>query len=51
MKDFENDLLTLIENIKFKTVSDKFLNQLTEDINKIRSSDKLFAPADKIITK
>ena len=47
MKDFENDLLTLTENVKFKTVSDKFLNQLNEDINKIRSSDKLFVPADK----
>ena len=47
MKGFENDLLTLIENIHFRTVSDKFLNKLNEDINKIRSSDKLFVPTDK----
>ena len=48
MKNFENDLLTLIENIQFRNVPEKFLNKLNEDINKIRSSDKLFVPADKI---
>ena len=42
MKDFESNLLKLIENIQFRTVSDKFLNKLNEDINKIQSSDKLF---------
>ena len=47
MKDFENDLLKLIENIQFRTVSGKFLNKLNEDNNKIRSSDKLFVSADK----
>ena len=46
-KDFGNDLLKLIENIQFRTVSDEFLNKLNEDINKIRSSDKLFVSADK----
>ena len=47
MKDFENSLLKLIENIQFKTVSNNFLNKLDEDINKIRPSDKLFVSADK----
>ena len=47
MKDFENDLLKLIENIQFRIVSDEFLNKLNEDINKIRFSDKLFVSADK----
>ena len=47
MKDFENDLLKLIESIQFRTASNKFLNKLNEDINKIRSSDKLFVSADK----
>ena len=47
MKDFENDLLKLIENIQFRTVSNKFWNKLNEDINKIWSSDKLFVSADK----
>ena len=36
MKNFENDLLTLIENIQFRNVPNKFLNKLNEDINKIR---------------
>ena len=47
MKDFENDLLKLIESIQFRTASNKFWNKLNEDINKIRSSDKLFVSADK----
>ena len=47
MKNFQNDLLKLIENIQLRTVSDKFLNKLNEDINKIRPSDKLFVSADK----
>ena len=47
MKDFENDLLKLIENIQFRTASDEFSNTLIEDINKIRSSDKLLVSADK----
>ena len=47
MKDFENDLLKLIESIQFRTASNKFLNKLNEDINKFRSSYKLFVSADK----
>ena len=39
MKDFENDLLKLVENTEFRTVSDEFLR---EDVN-----DKLFVSADK----
>ena len=46
-KDFEKDLFKLIENIQFRTVSDEFLNKLNEDMNKIRSSNELFASADK----
>ena len=41
----------LIENIQFKIISDKFLNKLNENINKISSSDKIFVSANKIITK
>ena len=37
----------LIENIQFKTISDKFLNKLNENINKISSSDKIFVSANK----
>ena len=47
MKDFEKDLLKLIENIQFRTVSEEFLNKLNEDMNKIRSSNELLVSADK----
>ena len=47
MKDFESDLLKLIENLQFRTISQKFLNKLNEYINKIQFSDKMFVPADK----
>ena len=52
MKYFENDLLKLIENIQFRTVFDEFLNELNENINKIRSSEKLYLLIKlQIITK
>ena len=47
MKAFENDILTMIENIEFRRVSDEFLKKLDEDIKKINSSEKMFVPADK----
>ena len=47
MKEFENDILTMIENIEFRRVSDEFLKKLDEDIRKINSSEKIFVPADK----
>ena len=47
MKDVEKDLLKLIENIQFRTVSEEFLNKLNEDMNKIRSSNELLVSADK----
>ena len=34
VKDIENNILKLIKNIQFKTVCDKFLKKLNEDINK-----------------
>ena len=52
MKYFENDLLKLIENIQFRIVFDEFLNELNENINKIRSSEKLYLLIKlQIITK
>ena len=52
VKYFENDLLKLIENIQFRTVFDEFLNELNENINKIRSSEKLYLLIKlQIITK
>ena len=34
-------------NIQLRTISEGFLNKLNEDINNIRSLDKMFVPADK----
>ena len=37
----------MIENIKFRRVSDEFLKKFGEDIRKINSSEKIFVLADK----
>ena len=47
MKDFEKDLSTMIENIKFKNASSDFQSKLKEDIKRINESEKLIVPADK----
>ena len=48
MLNFEKRLLSMIENIKFRTVKCEFQKKLSADIkNNIVKSDKLLAPADK----
>lgn len=47
MVNFEAELLNMVNNTKFRKVSDKFQNQLNEDIKKINNSPKVFIPADK----
>ena len=47
MKDFESDLLKLIESIQFKTVSDAFLNKLNELLTKFDLQTNCFVSADK----
>ncbi|PIK53382.1 hypothetical protein BSL78_09744 [Apostichopus japonicus] len=44
---FERDMLDIVENIKFRKVNDDFQTTLTEDVKKINSSKRIFAPADK----
>ena len=39
--------MKMIENIKFKNISDNFLDKLKEDTNKIKSSEKIFVFVDK----
>ena len=46
MKNFENELLLLVRNIEFKNVQKEFQKKLKEDINEIKTSDKLFVAAD-----
>lgn len=45
--DFENDLIKLISEIKFRRVKDKFQDKLKEDIARINKIDKVIVSADK----
>ena len=47
LKKFENDLFKMVEEIRFRTVNDQFLNNLKRDINSIKTSDKVVVSADK----
>ena len=47
LKPFEHDMLKLIENIKFRKVSDPFQSQLRKDMRRIRQSPDLIVKADK----
>ena len=47
LKEFENDLVHLIQNIKFRHVPNHFQNKLRKDINLIKKDDHLYIPADK----
>ena len=47
MKAFEDDLVKLTSNIRFRNVADPFLNKVQEDIKNINSSQKVVVFADK----
>lgn len=47
MIDFENDILRIIETIKFKKTSNSFLQKLGTDARSIHKSEALYVPADK----
>ena len=47
LKPFEEDVLKLLENIKFRDTKNHFQENLANDIKKINSSDKIFVFADK----
>ena len=44
---FENDLIDLVKNIKFRKVRNDFQMKLHEDLRKVRSSKKTLTFADK----
>ena len=48
LKPFEDDLIELIENLKFRCVQDAFQQRLRDDVRNIRSSTQVFVKADKI---
>ena len=47
LKPFEEDVLKLLENIKFRDTKNHFQENLANDLKKINSSDKIFVFADK----
>ena len=47
MKAFEDDLAHMMENIQFRNVSNPFLNEMDNDLKKIKSSPNIFVFADK----
>ena len=48
LKPFEEDVLKLLENIKFRDTKDHFQENLANDLKEINSSDKIFVfAADK----
>ena len=46
--EFECDLQLTIKNVLFKKVNNSFQIQLPNDVKKIKESDKIFVPADKL---
>ena len=47
LKDFEDDMLKMIQSVKFKQVNNPFLNKLKEDTDLIKNEPKLLIAADK----
>ena len=46
-RSFENDVINLIENIKFRNAENQFQISLAIDLKKINSSPNIFVFADK----
>ena len=47
LKPFQEDVIKLIENTKFRDTKGHFQDTLANDLKKINSSDKMFVFADK----
>ena len=47
LSKFEDDLMLMIKNIEFRNVSNRFEDQLRNDISEIRNTEKVIIPADK----
>ena len=47
LKAFEEDILKIIENIKFRDTKNNFQETLASDLKKINSSENMFVFADK----
>ena len=47
LKDFENDLFKMINNVKFKPTNSNLQDQMKKDVQQIEQSDKVFVNGDK----
>ena len=47
LRDFENEMFNLVEQIKFRKLNDNFQNKLTNDLKIIRKTKNIIVPADK----
>ena len=47
LKDFEDDMLKLVQSTKFKQINNPFLNKLKDDTERIKKETKLLIAADK----
>ncbi|PFX23612.1 Transposon Ty3-G Gag-Pol polyprotein [Stylophora pistillata] len=47
LKDIEDEMLKMIQSVKFKQVNSPFLNKLKEDSNRIKNERKLLVQKDK----
>ena len=47
MKAFEEDVIQLVSNVKFRKISDPFLNSIAKDLEKVSSSKNVLIFADK----
>ena len=50
LKEFENDLVDLIQNINFRHVLDHLQNKLQKDLNHIKKDDHLYFQLTKLTT-
>ena len=47
LHDFEERMLSLVQNIEFQQTNSTFQNKLLQDIRNIKKGNELFVPADK----
>jgi len=47
LKDFEDDMLKMIQSVKFRQINNPFLNKLKEDTDYLKNETKLLIAADK----
>ena len=47
MKAFEDDIIKMVSNVKFRKVEEPFLNNVAEDLKKVNSSENILIFADK----